>query len=350
MEDVIVIGAGLSGLTAARRLHQAGYRVVVVDKSRGLGGRLATRRRGATAIDHGCRYLQPSGDNSAFSPFAALLATGDLQPWQPEVFELQSDGSLTATMPTTLYVAPQGMSAVAKTMAAELRIQRHWLANTLTALPQGWRVEGKSLGEAQTDLQVFEAKAVIVAIPAPQAAVLMGTAAQSHAGLNELCHRLQAVDFEAVITVMAGYSSDKAANLSIQKGTGGWMVASDTHSTLRWLALDSSKRPTLQESVVVLHSSAAFATEALDRDDLEPVGKTLLTEAASLGAWIEAPEWMQVHRWRYGFVRRALGASILSSLEVPNQVGCGDWCQGGKAEGAIASGTEAATAIAQTLG
>jgi predicted NAD/FAD-dependent oxidoreductase len=59
MEDVVVIGAGLSGLTAAQQLHQAGFRVVVVDKSRGLGGRLATRRIRATAIDHGCRYLQP---------------------------------------------------------------------------------------------------------------------------------------------------------------------------------------------------------------------------------------------------------------------------------------------------
>ena len=51
--DVLIIGAGLAGLSAANELQLAGYRVLVVDKGRGLGGRLAGRRiGGATFIDH----------------------------------------------------------------------------------------------------------------------------------------------------------------------------------------------------------------------------------------------------------------------------------------------------------
>src|SRR6478672_4303562 len=42
--DVAVIGAGISGISCAQQLRQVGYRVVVVEKSRGLGGRMATRR------------------------------------------------------------------------------------------------------------------------------------------------------------------------------------------------------------------------------------------------------------------------------------------------------------------
>ncbi|HEY5747869.1 MAG TPA: FAD-dependent oxidoreductase, partial [Chryseolinea sp.] len=42
--DVVVIGAGLSGLFAAGKLNASGYRVIVLDKGRGVGGRLATRR------------------------------------------------------------------------------------------------------------------------------------------------------------------------------------------------------------------------------------------------------------------------------------------------------------------
>jgi predicted NAD/FAD-dependent oxidoreductase len=41
---ILVIGAGLAGLTAARRLQDRGHTVVVVDKGRAPGGRMATRR------------------------------------------------------------------------------------------------------------------------------------------------------------------------------------------------------------------------------------------------------------------------------------------------------------------
>ena len=44
MTDIAVIGAGMAGLVCAQQLSQAGYSVVVVEKSRGVGGRVATRR------------------------------------------------------------------------------------------------------------------------------------------------------------------------------------------------------------------------------------------------------------------------------------------------------------------
>jgi len=35
--DVAVIGAGVSGLICAQKLQKAGYNVIVLDKSRGVG-------------------------------------------------------------------------------------------------------------------------------------------------------------------------------------------------------------------------------------------------------------------------------------------------------------------------
>ena len=46
----IVIGAGIAGLLAARQLAEAGRDVTVLDKGRGVGGRLATRRIGEATI------------------------------------------------------------------------------------------------------------------------------------------------------------------------------------------------------------------------------------------------------------------------------------------------------------
>ena len=61
MFDVAIIGAGLAGLTCAQQLHQVGYQVVIIEKSRGVGGRVATRRLQDTRADHGVRYLEPQG-------------------------------------------------------------------------------------------------------------------------------------------------------------------------------------------------------------------------------------------------------------------------------------------------
>lgn len=343
MEDVVVIGAGISGLTAARQLQQSGYRVLVVDKSRGLGGRLATRRVGSTAIDHGCRYLTPFTD-SALSPIPALLQSGVLKPWQPETFALEADGSLTEMPTETLYAAGQGMSAIAKALATGLAIHRHWRATALSLLPHGWRIEGEALrADNQNQPSSIDARAVVVALPAPQAAALWNKAERRNGEIDRLWRQLQTVEFEAVITVMAGYSPNEPANLPIQKTSDGWMVASSTHPALRWAALDSGKRTNPLESVVVLHSSPTFADNNLDRSDLESVGQKLLAATAeSLAAWIGSPTWMQVHSWRYGFVRQPLGVSVLNSPALPNFVGCGDWCSRGNVEGAIASGHRAA--------
>lgn len=47
--DVIVVGAGISGLAAARRLCAAGLRVLVVEGQERVGGRIWTERTGMNA-------------------------------------------------------------------------------------------------------------------------------------------------------------------------------------------------------------------------------------------------------------------------------------------------------------
>ena len=60
-ESIAIIGAGLSGLSCANALAEAGASVHVFDKGRGPGGRTSTRRvevDGARlSFDHGAQYL-----------------------------------------------------------------------------------------------------------------------------------------------------------------------------------------------------------------------------------------------------------------------------------------------------
>ena len=55
--ETLIIGAGLSGLSAAQTLVRSGRSVLVVDKGRGVGGRLATRRIGDATLDHGAQFF-----------------------------------------------------------------------------------------------------------------------------------------------------------------------------------------------------------------------------------------------------------------------------------------------------
>jgi renalase len=62
--DVLIVGAGIAGLAAATDLHAAGRTVLVVDKGRGVGGRLASRRIGAATFDHGAQGVSGSRLNN----------------------------------------------------------------------------------------------------------------------------------------------------------------------------------------------------------------------------------------------------------------------------------------------
>ncbi len=82
--SVAVIGAGMAGLAAARILSEAGVRCTLFDKSRGVGGRMSTRRAGDLQFDHGAQYFSAKGNR--FQSLWALGATGVAAEWFPGAF------------------------------------------------------------------------------------------------------------------------------------------------------------------------------------------------------------------------------------------------------------------------
>ena len=68
-----IVGAGICGLAAAAELAAAGREVAVFDKSRGIGGRLATRRVDAMSFDHGAPAAH---GEAAFLDWLTTLGAG----------------------------------------------------------------------------------------------------------------------------------------------------------------------------------------------------------------------------------------------------------------------------------
>ncbi|MEG3875950.1 FAD-dependent oxidoreductase [Microcoleus sp. herbarium7] len=344
MLDVAVIGAGMAGLICARQLRLAGYSVAVVEKSRGPGGRVATRRVHGTRADHGARYLEPQGD--AVQALIDVLVDRDiLKLWTDTVWEFRG-GELSAS-PNSCYIAPAGMNAVGKYLARDLEI---WFGRRVQAIStadnQMWHLSLEVTDGNFDRPQELIAKAVVVAIPAPQALMFLNSEINLQ---SDFLDQLRSVEYDPCITVMAGYPAAKQQDLSSLNPQ--WKsVSFPDNADLAWVGLDSSKRLDSQQPVFVVHSSSDFADRHLESVDLPTVGQQLLDRASEyLIPWLNQPEWLQVHRWRYAFCRNPLPVSCLVAEETLPLVCAGDLCGEGQIDAALRSGLAAANWVNSQL-
>lgn len=320
MVDVAVIGAGLTGLTCAQHLQQMGYQVVVLEKSRGLGGRVATRRLHNTWADHGTAYFTQEDTQTA-----ALVQhwrdRGILQPWINQDF-VWVDGNLCpGEVGSQRYVSPLGITAIAKALAKGLEIWR------------GQRVEAIAPTDSHTwaftlepvagePVRALTARSVVVTAPAPQAAALLDPL-QSQGVPAEFFRAVQSVTYQSNLTAIALYPSARQVDLAQVP----WRSVQLNHPHLAWVTVDSSKQPHPAQPIVTLHGSTSLSNQFLDAPDLEPAGKLLLdSAAASLLVWLAKPAVLQLHRWRYALPQNPLSAACLSTTNPLPLVCGGDWC------------------------
>jgi predicted NAD/FAD-dependent oxidoreductase len=198
--DVAVIGAGLAGLVCAQNLQQAGYRVAVVEKSRGVGGRLATRRLQGVHADHGVRYLNHQGELSEYL-IQSLLKQGVIQSWIDQRVSPKEEVGREDSTQGICYSAPTGLTAVAKFLANGLQIHHEQRLVSLTAIDNQWQLELEAAQPAS-----LSARAVVLAIPAPQALSVLEPLLA--VGLPaELVQQVASVQFDPCLSAMAAYSA-----------------------------------------------------------------------------------------------------------------------------------------------
>ncbi len=336
MKDVIVIGAGIAGLICAQQLKKAGLDVTIVEKSAGLGGRMATRRLQGTWVDHGAQLISAKSDS--FSRFIhKLQEKGIVQEWTRNVYQLSTLGLLPPNDDTRhpRYSCPMGITAIAKYLASEIPI----ISST--------RIVGVSHNNSKwqlvTDRQaIFETSAIVSTIPAPQFLPIFEDVLAS---APNFLQALKSVKFAPSVTIMAGYNP----NNLVPKEWQAIQCVEDP--ILNWISYDSSKHPDkAAQPVFVFQSTAEFAKQSMDELDLEIAGKPMLNQVGRLlEKWLANPEWWQVHRWRYALVEESLGVSCLSTA-IPLALVCaGDWCAGKNIEAAYHSGIAASESAIELL-
>jgi renalase len=311
--DITIIGAGMAGLACARRLLQAGYTPLVLDKGRGIGGRMATRRAtiaaGDISFDHGAQYL------TARDPaFAAALK--DLGP----ACARWDDGAAEPHL-----VGVPGMSGLPRALADGVDVNLATEVTGVRAMPDGWELE---FGNARV-----KTHHLVLTVPAPQAAALLG---QDH----RLYPRIDEVVMAPCLTLMAAFPDD-APRPFVSR-------VSDDHP-LAWIAQDSSKPGRLSQITTwVAQASAEWSAQHLEETPEAITARMLPMLAQAIGVMPQLAVYAAAHRWRYARTTRPLGAPFLCSDDETLHVG-GDWCLGARVEAAWSSGTAIADAIIEQL-
>lgn len=323
MKDVLIIGAGLSGLMAARALEENGASVTIVDKGRSVGGRMATRRIASGLADHGAQFFTVR--DSAFQAYVDhWLADGLVYEWSRG----WSDGSLKPTPNDghPRYVTRGGMNALAKHLASGLKdVQVDTRIITLETDGHSWAARAEN--EA-----IFISRALLLTAPAPQALELLEA---NHIPLDPEDHaELARIQYGPCLCGM--FLVEGEVDLP-EPG-----ALQDFNQPFYWMA-DNQRKGISEARIITVHAGASYSREHWDDDDdtvLKALQKAL--EARLKGQVVEG----QLKRWRYSVPLTTYPHDCFRAKAPSGLVLAGDAFGGrGRVEGAALSGLAAAKAL-----
>lgn len=327
ISSVAVIGAGISGTIAAQTLRQKVASVTLFDKSRGLGGRTATRRADpGLSFDHGAQYFT-ARDKQFQRHVEDWLAQGIVAEWSGTIVEIDTPAVRTKIDQPQRFVGIPGMTAIARHLAADLPLQ---LETKITRAAY----DGGSWMLADESHRVYGPfDGLIVSLPAPQSAELLND--------HSLAAEIKTVPMTPCWTVLAAFET--AVPVS-------WQGAFIHHSPLGWVAHNSSK-PSRDASrhCWVLQATADWSTANRDAPRSEIPAMLLADFSRVLGTPLPATHYLEAHRWMYSATSVELDKLVLQAPQ-ERLVVCGDWLAGGRVEGAFRSGLAAASGLLQATG
>jgi predicted NAD/FAD-dependent oxidoreductase len=352
--SVAIIGAGMAGLAAARALTAAGIPIVIYEKSRALGGRVATRRIGGCLVDHGAQNVKP-GESALADVMLRELPTEDLICIEAPVRLYTSDGQIWPPDPQyesePKYAYRRGLTTLPKLLAQSLPID-------LAAIRFESRIHRleetaeEVVLRGEGGVEIGRAALVIVTAPAPQAADLLGDSAMQLRDLRETLDRvrtLRNVEYPSCLSVLLGYAAPHPDPPAYA------LLSEDRSAALLWLAFEHLKAPERApggEALLIAQLGPLFSRLCAAEPDELIVGRTLNELRPLFGDLYDRPLWAQVKRWRYSQPRGTVGFVEVNPPDSPSSIlVCGDALQpgNGRIQQAYASGLEAAEAALQRL-
>jgi len=334
---VAIIGAGISGLFAARTLQDHGLRVTVFEKSRGVGGRMATRRvngdDGEMSFDHGAQYFT-ARDPRFIRYVDSWVEQSRVARWpdpkrgsDQRIVVLENGKIKSESNSDERFVAVPTMNSICKHLANDLEIVKQTRVAKINSAKDSIELvddEARSLG-------VFDR--LIVSAPAEQTAEILGN-------FPALVDSISKIKMNPCWAAMVAFENPL---------TDQWVGAFLHDSFLSWAARNSTKPGRSQDKEqLIIHAHPEWTADNWE-NEADNVAEWMLAEFWRVaGVERQQPVHLQAHRWKYAIPGDPAGERYFSD-ESAVIVACGDWANGSRVEGAFLSGMSAAGRILGTL-
>lgn len=313
-KDVIIVGAGISGLLAATVLKREGCSVQILEKSRGVGGRMATRRDGPARFDHGAQFFTVR--DPGFAKWVERWETAGLvAPWFHRFPE--EDGALGHVR----YRGVPCMRAIGKHLAKDLDVVLNERVVSLHHGNEEW-----TLTTASGD--TCRGRFLLLTAPVPQSLRILFNSNISFR-LNKL---RPLIEFEysrclSVLAVLDGPS-----------GIPDYGLIRPRNAVVRMIVDNQMKGVSPDCPAITIHSTSQFAAHHWETSDEERIPLILGAALPSLQSKIVKAS---LHRWRYNEARNPLDTPYFFSRRHSLSL-AGDGFGGSRIESAALSGLAAA--------
>ena len=316
----VVVGAGISGLLAARELAAAGRRVVVLEKGRGVGGRMATCRVGNGMFDHGAQFFTVRGERFE-GIVAGWLREGVVEEWTRGF--TGADGR-TNEDGYPRYRGSHGMTFIPKHLARGLDVRTGERVAEVNLRDEGWEATTKS------GSRIIGA-ALLLTAPVPQSLALVRDAAVLP---DEARRRLGEISYSPCLALLAVLDGPTGV-----PAPGGVQIKGEP---LDWIA-DNHRKGISEAPGITIHAGPEWSRAHFEADEAQVTASLLRFAEDQLSTvLLSRVVETSLARWRYSWVMRPHPEPCLVAREEPNLLFAGDAFGPSKVEGAALSGLAAA--------
>jgi len=289
MMEIVVIGAGISGCSCARTLSDAGHSVTVVEKGRGVGGRMATRRMNGARIDHGAQFFT-ARDPRLQNINQKWLNEKRVVKWYDRVPGLDD-------IPSDMrYRGRTGMTGPAKSLTQNCSLALNFFVERIERKKK-WKIE-----EREGEGRVLEADQLVITIPSVQ---MLDLLKRSGVDLGtDTMNRLQEIRHTKCLAVLG--ILDRSSSL-LHPG-----AVTKPVPDVDWLS-DNQVKGISALPAITLHATSNFSEKNWDVEDtlwapglLESVEGIL---EAKVSKWVS-------HRWGFAKPVQTFGANYFHQPEL----------------------------------